>query len=83
MLDMGVSESIESGGVDPLLGSINEVILAAGISRTAFGYRAAGDPTLIPKMERGRHIKKPLLRRRIEREIASIERHMAAVEALG
>ncbi len=83
MLDMGLSESAKSGGVDPLLDDILQVVLAAGISRTAFGYKAAGDPTLIPKMERGRRIKKPLLRRRIEREIASIERHLAAVEALG
>ncbi len=82
VLGMGQSESTESTKTDPLLGEVLAAIASVGMSRTGFGYRVAGDPTLILKMERGRRIKKPALRAAIEKGIATINDYVAAASAL-
>lgn len=79
---MRQSESPESPKVDPLLCEVKNAIEAVGVSRSMFGYQVAGDPTLILKMERGRHIKKPALRKAIEVEIAALKSRAAAAAAL-
>ncbi len=76
--DMRQNESAESPKVDPLLGKVKSAIKTSGVSRSRFGYTVAGDPTLILKMERGRHIKKPTLRSAIEAEISTLNSRAAA-----
>lgn len=78
VFNMKWSESPEPPKTDPLLGEILAALSASGVSRTQFGYTVAGDPTLIPKMERGRHIKKPDLRSAIEAEIVFIRGNVTA-----
>lgn len=67
---------------DPLLADVLAALEAGGVSRTGFGFRVAGDPTLVGKMERGRKIKKPRLRNAIQREVAAIRERVAAEQAL-
>ena len=47
---------------DPLLAEIETVLELYDISVTRFGYAVAGDPTIVTKMRKGRHIKKAALR---------------------
>lgn len=73
---------IMAAHTDPLLIEIKKVIAAAGVSRTKFGYLVASDPALLPKMERGRLVKKQELRVKIEAELKRL-RGLVAERALG
>jgi len=57
---------------DPLLDEVKAVLESTGLSRGVFGFRSAGDPTLVLKMERGRHIKKKSLRDKIKAELKRV-----------
>lgn len=67
---------------DPLLREILDALEETGVSRTGFGYLAAGDPTLVTKMERGRRILKPDLRNRIKDTIVRVGARAKAKAAL-
>lgn len=42
---------------DPLLLQIESTLVLYGISATAFGYRAVGDPALVGRMREGVHLR--------------------------
>ena len=57
--------------LDALLAEIERACEITGTSQTRFCYESCGDPALITKMRRGRHLR-PDTRRRIEAHIRSM-----------
>ncbi len=43
--------------LDPLLPRVEKALVKSGLSATAFGYLYFGDPTLVNKLRKGRHLK--------------------------
>jgi len=56
--------------LDPLLPRIESAIAVFGVSQTALGYYAVGDPTLVGKMKRGMHLRT----RRREKVVKALEK---------
>jgi len=48
---------IEKPATDPILPDVESALDLYDVSATAFGYFAAGDPTLLAKMRKGMHLR--------------------------
>lgn len=43
--------------LDPMLPRVEKALAKSGLSATAFGYLYFGDPALVNKLRKGRHLK--------------------------